>query len=125
MRTRKLAGIPTYLAAVGLAFGLALPADAGTDFDGMYNVDVMTDVGGCDKLYHGVVTIQGGHVVSTGDVGATAFGLVDSEGTVSMQFRLHDDIAHVAGHVKGRKGQGTWSAPTPQCGGRWRAERQS
>lgn len=125
MRRRKIAGrVSISLLALGLTAALCLHAAAGSNFDGVYNVDVSTDVGNCAKTYHGTVVIQGGHVVSTGDANATAWGLVDTEGTISMQFHREDELAHVAGHAKGLKANGTWSTPVSQCGGRWWAERR-
>jgi len=125
MRREKLAGLTSIsVLALGLVTAPSLPAAAGDQFDGVYSVEVMTDVGNCAKTYHGTVTIEGGHVKATSEAGASAFGLVDTEGTISMQFRDQDEIAHVAGHAKGLKAQGTWSTPVSQCGGRWRAERQ-
>ena len=125
MRRQKLAGcVSISLLALGLTAALSLRAAAGNQFDGIYNVDVSTDVGTCDKTYHGTVTIEGGHVTSTGDAKATAWGLVGSDGTVSMQFHRGDELAHVAGHAKGIKGQGTWSNSVSLCGGRWWAERR-
>ena len=125
MRRQGLAGyVWISLLAIGLTMAFSLRAAAGDQFDGVYDVDVSTDVGNCNKTYHGTVTIEGGHVTSTGDAGATAWGLVDSEGTVSMQFHRGEELAHVAGHAKGRKAQGTWSTPVSQCGGRWWAERR-
>jgi hypothetical protein len=104
---------------------IALPAAAGTNFDGNYDVEVNTDVGAaCEKIYHGTVTVQDGHVVSTGDVGAKAYGIVATDGTVSLQFQRGDDIVHAAGKMTGKTGKGTWSAPIPQCGGRWHATRR-
>ena len=125
MRQEKLAGfLAISTLALGLTAAVTLPAFAGSQFDGIYNVEVMTDVGNCAKVQRGTVTIQGGHVQATSEAGATAFGLVDTEGTISMQFHDGEEVAHVAGHAKGIKATGTWSAPVSQCGGRWRAERQ-
>jgi hypothetical protein len=124
MRRQKLAGVVSVsLLAIGLAGAFSLHAVAGSQFDGTYVVDITTLVGSCDKTYHGTVTIQGGHVVATSDAKSSAWGLVDSEGTISMQFHRDEELAHVAGHAKGAKAEGTWSTPISQCGGRWRAER--
>ncbi|MGO9004483.1 MAG: hypothetical protein ACLQIQ_02860 [Beijerinckiaceae bacterium] len=125
MRRQKLAGyVSISLLAIGLTAALSLRAAAGDQFDGVYNVDVSTDVGNCDKTYHGAVTIEGGHVVSTSDAAATAWGIVGSDGTVSMQFHRGDELVHVAGYAKGVKAKGTWSNSVSQCGGRWWAERR-
>jgi hypothetical protein len=59
--------------------------------------------------------------MSEGDVSAN--GLVASEGTVSFVLKRGNFVAHAAGHMKGRAGNGTWSSNTDYCGGRWRARR--
>jgi hypothetical protein len=124
MRRQKIAGVGLIsLLAIGLAGAFSLRAAAGNQFDGTYVVDITTLVGTCDKTYHGTVTIQGGHVTATSDAKSSAWGLVDSEGTISMQFHREEQLPHVAGHARGIKAEGTWSTPISQCGGRWRAER--
>jgi hypothetical protein len=124
-KTTGLAAISVF--CLGLA-AISLPALAGTNFDGVYDVTVTTTVGSCAKVQKGTVVIEGGHVKTTSEEGATAFGLVDTEGTISMQFHDKDELAHVAGYAKnGKKGPsatGTWSAPVSQCGGHWSAVRQ-
>jgi hypothetical protein len=126
MNRHKLMGrVSTVFLTLGVAAVLAGTADAGVNFDGIYSIEVTTDVGACAKTYQGTVTIQGGHVVATSHGDAMAYGLVATDGTISLQFHEGQEIAHVAGYAKGVKAQGTWSAPVSQCGGRWRAERRS
>jgi hypothetical protein len=125
MRRQNLAGgVSTLLLALGVAVGLAGTVAAGSNFDGVYTVDVTTDVGTCAKTSRGTVTIQDGHVVATSLGNATAYGLVATDGAISLQFHAGEELAHVAGYAKARKAKGTWSAPVSQCGGRWQAERQ-
>lgn len=93
-------------------------------FDGTYSVEITTQEGSCEKMYRGSVTITNGRITGTSDPEASASGLIEDDGTVSLSLRGHDQIAHVGGKVSGRHGRGTWSSPTAECGGLWQAERQ-
>jgi hypothetical protein len=93
--------------------------------DGVYAVDIVTEQGSCDRIYHWTISISGGRISSPSDAMMQATGLIDPRGIVSVAFRRDNNIAHVAGRVQGRSGSGTWSSPTLQCGGSWRAARQS
>ena len=92
--------------------------------DGAYVVEATTDEGPCPKLTRDIVEIRSGQVVSTGKYPAAASGIVDSDGTVSLGFRMGEDLAHVGGKFNGAKGAGTWSSNTAECGGHWKAEKQ-
>lgn len=93
--------------------------------DGIYGVQIITEQGACDKFYNWTIAISDGRISSTGDTPMEATGQIDRQGIVSLAFRRFNEVAHVAGQVKGRKGSGTWSSPTMACGGIWRATRQS
>jgi len=93
--------------------------------DGIYDVEIITEHGACDKTYHWSVAIADGQVKSTGDMFADTSGHIDSKGTVSLAFRKVNHIANAAGRLAAGAGQGTWSSATLQCGGRWHAARQS
>lgn len=100
-------------------------AAGGENHDGVYGVDIFTQVGLCDKAYHWTIAVSGGHVSSPGDSLFQSSGQIDRRGVVSVAFRRENQVAHVAGKFKGGSGSGTWSSPTLQCGGSWRAARQS
>jgi hypothetical protein len=93
--------------------------------DGVYAVDIITEVGSCDKAYHWTFSVAGGRISSSSDAMMQASGQIDLRGIVSVAFRRDNNVAHVAGKVIGASGSGTWSSPTLQCGGSWRAARQS
>lgn len=93
--------------------------------DGVYAVEIVTEQGACDRSYHWTIAVSGGRVSSAGDAIMQASGQIDQRGVVSLAFRRDNNVAHVAGKVKGSSGSGTWSSPTMQCGGSWRAARQS
>jgi hypothetical protein len=95
-----------------------------THYDGVYSVEITTEDGPCGKLYQGSVTIANGRISAISDPQASASGLIEDDGTVSLSFRENGQVAHVGGHVAGRYGRGAWSSPTAECGGTWRAERQ-
>lgn len=97
---------------------------AAKNHDGVYGVDIFTQEGSCDRSYHWTIQVADGRVSGT-DVMVQASGRIDPNGAVSLAFRRYNNVAHVAGSVNGNSGSGTWSSPTMQCGGSWRAARQS
>lgn len=92
--------------------------------DGVYAVDVMTQQGSCDRNYRWTIAVSGGRVSSTGDALMQASGSIDHNGIVSLAFRRDNNIARASGRVKGSSGSGTWTSPSMQCAGSWRAMRQ-
>ncbi len=109
--------------AVTIGLGFSGPAMSITTYDGTYRVDINTDEGDCAKATGGTVTVSDGLIVATSDSAVQAFGRVGADGVVSFAFHRGPDVAHVSGRLKGRSGQGAWSAPSQLCGGRWRAQR--
>ncbi len=95
-----------------------------THYDGVYSVEITTEDGRCDKAYRGSITVINGRITAISDPQASASGLIEDDGTVSLSFRENGQIVHVGGRVSGRYGRGPWSSPTAECGGVWRAERQ-
>jgi hypothetical protein len=93
-------------------------------YDGVYSVKITTEDGPCDKVYQGSMTVANGHVTEISDPQASASGLIEDDGTVSLSFRENGQIAHVGGRISGRHGSGAWSSPTAECGGVWRSDRQ-
>ncbi|MEJ0094018.1 MAG: hypothetical protein WDN46_11450 [Methylocella sp.] len=94
------------------------------DHDGVYAVHVVTLQGMCDKDYHWTITVADGRVTSPADGFMQASGEISARGIVSLAFRRDNQIANVAGKLKGKTGSGSWSSPTMQCVGSWSAERQ-
>jgi hypothetical protein len=116
------AGVPLAMTAADAQ--QKITAIAVEDHDGVYSVDIVTEQGACDRAYHWTIAVNGGRVSSSSDAVMQATGHIDRRGVVSLAFRRDNNVAHVAGKVKGKSGSGTWSSPTMQCGGSWRAARQ-
>jgi hypothetical protein len=54
-----------------------------------------------------------------------ASGSINPHGIVDLEFQRLGQIANVTGRLGKEAGSGTWSSPTMQCSGSWRAFRQS
>jgi hypothetical protein len=93
--------------------------------DGIYAVQIVTERGACDRSYLWTIAVSGGRISSTGSTPLEASGQINPQGIVSLAFRGFNEIAHVVGRLKGKRGSGTWSSPTMACAGTWRALRQS
>ncbi len=116
-------------ALVGTVFG----AWAGDGFtathtngnDGLYAVNIVTSQGSCDRSYQSTFLVSGGRVSSAGDTLVAASGLINPSGAVRLQFLSFGDVATVTGRVVKGVGSGTWTSPTLNCSGSWRATRRS
>ncbi|MHB8885434.1 MAG: hypothetical protein ACYC5H_10185 [Methylovirgula sp.] len=97
-------------------------------FDGTYSVDAIPAGGaGTCRASHWTVTVADGQIasISPNPTNITALGLIEADGVISLTFRdSQNQIAHIGGSVRGRRGKGTWSSPTLLCGGVWHAERE-
>jgi len=120
------------LAAAALV-GTVFAAWAGEGFtathtngnDGTYTVNIVTHQGGCDRSYQSTILVSGGRVSSAGDTFVAASGLINPSGAVRLQFQSFGNVANVTGRVVKGVGSGTWTSPTLQCSGSWRATRRS
>lgn len=92
--------------------------------DGIYTVNIMTHRGGCDRYYQWTILVYGGRVSSAGDTPMEASGQINSSGVVRLQFQRFGDVANVTGRLAKGAGSGTWTSPTLQCSGSWRATRR-
>ena len=92
--------------------------------DGIYAVDIVTQQGSCDRDYHWMIAVSGGRVSSAGDTPMEASGQISRRGIVALAFQRFGQIATVTGKLARGAGSGTWSSPTMQCAGSWRALRQ-
>jgi hypothetical protein len=115
---------------IAASFVIAGPAQAQRksapqNHDGIYSVHIVTERGSCEKSYVWTIAISGGRVSSTGNTPMEAIGEISRQGVVSFEFRGFNEVALVAGRLKGRQGSGTWNSPTLACAGVWRAMRQS
>jgi hypothetical protein len=90
--------------------------------DGIYAVDIVTRKGSCDRDYHWVIAVSGGRISSGTPMEAS--GQISRRGVVRLAFERFGQVATVTGKLAMGAGSGTWSSPTMQCAGSWRATRQ-
>jgi hypothetical protein len=92
--------------------------------DGVYAVDIVTRQGSCERDYHWMIAVSGGRVSSPWDTPMEASGQISRRGIVHLAFQRFGQVATVRGKLAMGSGSGTWSSPTMQCAGSWRATRQ-
>ncbi len=116
------------LIAAGLLLAPALmttparPANAPT-YDGVWSVEGTTDVGPCDKSFHGKIRIRGADIVEAPDTATQAVGSIDAHGDVWARLSRSDGQARASGRLHGATASGAWSSNTAYCGGRWTARK--
>jgi hypothetical protein len=71
-----------------------------------------------------MIAVSGGRVSSAGDTPMEASGEISQRGIVDLAFQRFGQVATVIGKLAMGSGSGTWSSPTMQCAGFWRATRQ-
>jgi len=94
------------------------------NYDGIYAVDIVTRRGSCDRDYRWLIAVSGGRISSPWDTPMEASGQISRRGIVHLAFQRFGQVATVAGKLAMGSGSGTWSLPTMQCAGSWRATRQ-
>ena len=107
------------VAAVSAAFSAATPA-----YDGVWTVDGTTDVGPCDKAFHGEVKVRDNDIVEASDGVAQAIGAIDPRGSDWARLTAASGVARASGRLKGASASGAWSSNTAYCGGRWTAKKK-
>ncbi|ACK49341.1 conserved hypothetical protein [Methylocella silvestris BL2] len=112
-----------FIAGASSGDALGEPSLRAGPHDGVYAVEIHTRTGGCDPVYRWTITVSAGRVSSPVDGFMQASGKINAQGGVSLAFRRDNQVANVAGKVKGRLASGTWSSPTLQCAGFWSAVR--
>ncbi|PNG26869.1 hypothetical protein [Methylocella silvestris] len=115
--------LAVFLAGATTGGAAGSPALRAGPHDGVYTVEIHTRSGGCDPVYRWSITVSAGRVSSPVDGFMQASGKVSAQGGVSLAFRRDNQVANVAGKVKGGRASGTWSSPTLQCAGSWSAVR--
>ncbi|MCI0600489.1 MAG: hypothetical protein L0Y60_13375 [Beijerinckiaceae bacterium] len=126
------AGYSRVFAAALMSAAFTSAAMAGDDLtaagvhgnDGIYAVYVTTRAGDCDKLYDWTILVSGGRVSSAGDTPMEASGQINPRGLVNLQFERLGQVANVTGRVAMGAGSGTWTSPTMNCSGSWRATKR-
>jgi hypothetical protein len=115
LRVRRVVAVLLVLSATAL---IAAPAIARTDYDGRWNVTVVTRTGSCQPTTNYPLTVADGKVSGAADLS----GSVGPGGAV----RASLGGAFANGQLSGNTGSGRWngaSAGAP-CSGRWTAVRQ-
>ncbi|MGH6843045.1 MAG: hypothetical protein ACREDV_13335 [Methylocella sp.] len=97
---------------------------AGQNHDGIYAVNIVTRQGSCGRNYHWQIAVSGGKISSAWDAPMEASGQISPRGIVRLAFQRFGQVARVTGTLAKGAGSGTWSSPTLQCAGSWRATRQ-
>jgi hypothetical protein len=121
--SRLFAAVLTGAASINAANAQAALA-ATQNPDGIYALDIMTRQGACAKAYHWTISVSGGRVSSAGATPMAASGQISGSGTLVVTFRRFGQAATATGSFARGNGSGTWSSPTMQCAGWWRALRQ-
>ncbi len=97
---------------------IAAPAFAETNYDGLWNVTILTSAGSCNPTAQYPLTVSDGHVSGPGN----ASGNVARGGGV----RVSISGAYANGQLSGNAGSGRWNSAASgmPCSGRWVASRQ-
>lgn len=107
----------------GLAAGSAglatLPAHAASEYDGLWNVTIVTNSGNCEKRAQYPLTVTNGQITAPG---AEISGRVGPAGLVKVSIQG----AYANGQLNGKVGSGKWNGASGgiPCSGRWEASRQ-
>ena len=97
----------------------------GPNFNGTWNVQLVTETGACDSSYRYAVAIQDGQVrVASAGGGASINGRVGQDGAVGLTVQQGPASASASGRLRSTSGSGTWKVAS-LCSGRWTAQRRS
>jgi hypothetical protein len=116
-RTRTRRALPVLLLLSAMTL-FAAPAIARTDYDGAWNVTVITRTGNCQPTASYPLVVTDGSVSGAADLS----GSVGRNGVVRASLRG----AHANGQLSGNAGSGRWNSASAgmPCSGRWMATRQ-
>jgi hypothetical protein len=111
------------LVLAGSHFGIPRQAQAGSRFDGTWNLTFVTQRGACDPAYNFTVDVLNGNVTHPNIL--TFRGHVAASGAVRASVRVGQRYASGAGRLSGVSGQGVWSGRSAEsrCAGVWKAQR--
>ena len=111
--------------AACLLLSAATPALAAgaPSFDGLWTVEGTTDVGPCEKTFHGAIRIEHNDIVAAEGASAQAVGSIDNSGSVWARLTSEAGQARANGRFHGASASGAWSSNTAYCGGRWTARK--
>ncbi len=95
------------------------------NFNGTWNVRLVTESGVCDSSYSYAVAIQDGQVrLASGGGEASITGRIGQDGTVGLNVRQGLASGAASGRLRSGSGSGTWRVSS-LCSGRWTAQRRS
>jgi hypothetical protein len=116
-RKRIRRALPVLLMLSALTL-FAAPAFAQTDYDGAWNVTVITRTGSCQPTTSYPLVVADGNVSGAADLS----GSVGRNGMVRASLKG----AHANGQLSGNAGSGRWNSASAgmPCSGRWTATRQ-
>jgi hypothetical protein len=116
-RKRARRALPVLLALSAMTL-FAFPALAQTDYDGAWNVTVITRTGSCQPTTSYPLVVTDGNVSGAADLS----GSVGRNGMV----RASLGGAHANGQLSGNGGSGRWNSASAgmPCSGRWTATRR-
>jgi hypothetical protein len=105
---------------------VAVPGYARTDFDGDWNILIVTREGACDPTLRYAVKIADGTVINDGVSLATVQGRVSAGGAVRVIVRSGSQWANGSGHFSRIRGDGVWrgQGTSGTCVGTWVAGRR-
>src|SRR5438128_2309413 len=107
------------LGLAALAVAGANSASAGTSFDGVWTVAVVTNSGSCNAGYRYPIRISNGAILDGGPGLIAVSGHVRDGGAVTVAMGKGAMLANGAGHLSGSSGAGRWHASG--CAGSWTA----
>ncbi len=116
-RTRARRALPVLLALSAMTL-FAAPAIAQTEYDGTWNVTVITRTGSCQPTASYPLVVTDGNVSGAADLS----GSVGRNGMVRASLRG----AHANGQLSGNAGSGRWNSASAgmPCSGRWMATKR-
>lgn len=102
----------------------ALPAHAGSRFDGMWRVTTSAEDGSCNQNYDFKLSVKNGKVTYAGFWPVKATGGITKVGVVDMRLAHGGQHVVAKGLVSGDEASGDWSSPHhPRCSGSWIARK--
>jgi hypothetical protein len=119
--------VSPFLVTLALAAATLAPAPvaARANFDGNWNVLIVTDSGPCDRAYRFGLSIRNGDVFYNGSTPVNVDGRVNSNGSVRVRVRAGSQGANGAGRLSRDYGRGQWrgTGSSGSCAGSWTAQR--
>ena len=115
-----------FLAALALVAAYApAPAAAHANFDGNWNVLIVTSSGPCDRSYRFGLSIRNGDIFYNGSAPVNLQGRVSGNGSLRVRESAGVQSANGAGRMSRDSGHGHWrgTGASDVCAGSWTAER--